>query len=128
MKEENIKGKWYAIIYIAKKGPHTSVARLHKKFRADFDGIVKAIRCVCLKEKLGFSDIVFEEEANPRSEIIVVSDVMIGTIKTEMTAKNGTYLTTGKLKNTLKLPASWIKYLAKNVTFVTTRETVSITN
>ena len=85
VKEENIKGKWYAIIYIAKKGPHTSVARLHKKFRADFDGIVKAIRCVCLKEKLGFSDIVFEEEANPRSEIIVVSDVMIGTIKTEMT-------------------------------------------
>ena len=36
--------------------------------------------CV-LKGKLGFSDTVFEEEANPRSKIIVISDIMIGPLK-----------------------------------------------
>ena len=41
VKEENIKGEWYAIIYVGKKGPHTFVARIQKKFRADSDGIVK---------------------------------------------------------------------------------------
>ena len=43
-------------------------------------------------------------------------------------AGNGTYLTTGKLKNILKVPASLIEYLAKIVIFVTSIKTVSITN
>ena len=70
-----------------KKCPHTFVARLQKRFRGDSDGPIKAIGCVWLKEKLGFSDTVLEEEVSPRSEIIVVSDIKIGTIKCEMAGR-----------------------------------------
>ena len=87
VKEEDIKVKWYAIIYMGKKVPHTFIVRLQKKFRADSDGPVESIGCVCLKEKLGFSDTVFEEEANPQSEIIVISDVMIGSLKCGMAGR-----------------------------------------
>ena len=45
-----------------------------------------------------------------------------------LATRNGMYLTTGKLKNTLKLPASVIEYLAKIVIFVTIIKTVSMTN
>ena len=48
---------------MGKKVPHTFIVRLQKRFRDDFDGPVQAIESVCLKEKLGFSDTVFEEEA-----------------------------------------------------------------
>ena len=87
VKEQDLKGKWYAIIYMGKKVPHTFIARFQKRSRADSDGLVEAIKCVCLKEKHGFSDRVFEEEANPRSEIIVISDVMIGAIKCGMAGR-----------------------------------------
>ena len=41
VKEEDIKVKWYAIIYMGKKVPHTFIARLQKKFRADSDRSTK---------------------------------------------------------------------------------------
>ena len=66
---------------MGKKAPHTFIARLQKRFRADSDGLVEAMGCLCLKEKLGFSDTAFAEEANPRSEISVVSDVVIDPLK-----------------------------------------------
>ena len=87
VKEQDMKEKWYAIIYMGKKVHHTFIARLQKRFIADSDGPVQPIECVCLKEKLGFSDTVFEEEANPRSEIIVISDVMIGPLKFGMAGR-----------------------------------------
>ena len=52
------------IIYIGKKVPNTFTARLQKRFRADSDGPVEAMGCLCLKEKRGLSDKVFEEELN----------------------------------------------------------------
>ena len=77
VKEEDIKGKWYAITYMGKNVLHTLIAHLQKRFRADSDGSVEAIEYVCLKEKLGFSDTVFEEKANPLSETTVISNVMV---------------------------------------------------
>ena len=87
MNKQDIKEKWYVIICISKKVPHTFIARLQKRFRADSDGPVEAIECGYLKEKLGFSDTVFEEETNPRSEIIVISDVIIGPLKCGMAGR-----------------------------------------
>ena len=87
VKEKNVKGKWYTIIYMSKKVLHTFIARLQKRFRADSDWSLEGIECVCLKEKLGFSDTVLEGEANPLSEIIVVSDVMIGSLKSGMAGR-----------------------------------------
>ena len=49
VKEEDIKGRWYAIIYKGKEVPHTFIAPLQKIFRADSDGPVEVIECVCLK-------------------------------------------------------------------------------
>ena len=54
-----------------------------KTINADSDGPAEAIECVCLKEKVT----VFEEEANPQSEIIVISDVMIGPLKCGMAGR-----------------------------------------
>ena len=44
---------------MGKKLSRTFMARLQKIFRADSDESVEAIECVCLNEKLGFSDTVF---------------------------------------------------------------------
>ena len=60
---------------MCKKVSHTFIICLQKRFRADSDGPAEAIESVRLKEKLGFFDTVFEEEAKPWSEI-VISDVM----------------------------------------------------
>ena len=79
-----MKGKWYAIIYMGKNVLHTLIARLQKRFRADSDESVEAFEWVCLKEKLGFSDTIFEEKANPSSETIVISNVLIGPLKCRM--------------------------------------------
>ena len=50
--KEDIKGKWNAIIYIGKKFPHTFIAGLQKRFRANSDRPVEATKFVTLKEKL----------------------------------------------------------------------------
>ena len=49
LKEEDIKGRWCAIIYKGKEVPHTFIALLQKIFRADSNGPVEVIECVCLK-------------------------------------------------------------------------------
>lgn len=59
---------------MGKKVPNTFTARLQKRFRADSDGPVEAMGCLCLKEKLGFSDRVFEDELNSQSETTVIPE------------------------------------------------------
>ena len=61
VKEEHIKVKGYAIIYMGKEIPHSFIACLQKKCRADSDGPAEAIKYACLKKDLGFSNTVFEE-------------------------------------------------------------------
>ena len=70
---------------------------------------------MCLKEKLGFSDTVFEEEAKPRSEIIVVLNVMIGTIKCEMTGRRKWNVPNyWKLKKYIEAASKFDKVSCKN--------------
>ena len=87
VEEEDIKGKWFAIIYMGQKVPHVFIARFQRRFRFDCDAPVEAIECVCLKEKLGFSNTELEEQANPKSEIIVLSDVMFGPLDCTMVGR-----------------------------------------
>ena len=110
---------------MGKKVPHTFIARLQKRFRADSDGPAEAIECVCLKEKVT----VFEEEVNPQSEIIVISDVMIGPLKCGMAGRGKWNVPNyWKIKKYIEAVSSLIEYLAKTVVFVTNIKTVSITN
>ena len=110
---------------MGKKVLNTFLARLQKRFRADSVGPVKVIECEYLKEKLGFSDTVFEEEANPRFKAIAVLDVMIDPLKWEMAGRQKlnvpNYLKIKK--NTLKLPSRLIEHHAKVVIFMASIKT-----
>ena len=41
VKEEDINGKWYAIIYMGKKVPHTFIAHLQKRLKLILMGLSK---------------------------------------------------------------------------------------
>ena len=49
--EENLIGKWYAIIF-GEKVPHLFIAKFDQCFLQDENGCLAAIDCFCLKGKI----------------------------------------------------------------------------
>ena len=54
--EENLIGKWYAIIFDGEKIPQLFIAKFDRRFLQDENCLAAAVDCFCLKKKIGYDN------------------------------------------------------------------------